>query len=134
MFNLQWHKRRENQLRAQIDILEERIVELRGERERLFDENHNLKTENKTLKVKRQIDEEQIAHKIKMREEQVDLDYKKKLQAAEAKKQEDVAKVKDEYRDKLENELKKRGDELKEMYKQILERLPNVNMAIRQKS
>lgn len=134
MFNLQWHKRRENQLRAQIDILEERIVELRGERERLFDENHNLKTENKTLKVKRQIDEEQIAHKIKMREEQVDLDYKKKLQAAEAKKQEDVAKVKDEYRDKLENELVKRGDELKEMYKEILERLPNVNMAIRQKS
>ena len=57
----------------------------------------------------------------------------KRVASAEKKADERVAKVKDQYRDKLENQLEKRGNELKEMYKEILERLPNVNMAIKQK-
>ncbi len=108
------------------------------ERSRLLDENDELKTDNKRLSKKRQIEQEEVAHKLKMREEQVDMDAEKRIAEAERKAAKDrddgIAKVKDKYRDKLENQLEKRGDEMKEMYKEILTRLPDVNLAIKQKS
>jgi hypothetical protein len=103
-------------------------------RDTLSDENHDLTTENKKLRQKKSMDEEMIAHKLKMREEQVEIDSTKKIAAGERAADERVATVKDEYRDKLETQLKKRGDELKELFKDILKRLPDVNLAIKQKN
>lgn len=84
------------------------------------------------------MEQEEIAHKLKMREEQVAMDASKRIADAEQKaakeRDEGIAKVKDKYRDKLENQLEKRGDEMKEMYSEILTRLPDVSLAIKQKS
>jgi hypothetical protein len=107
-------------------------------RDTLSDENHELVTENKKLKQKKQIEEEMIAHKLKMREESVVMDAEKRIGEAERKaakeKDEGIATTKDEYRDKLENQLEKRGDEMKEIQIEILNRLPDVSLAIKQKS
>jgi hypothetical protein len=103
-------------------------------RDNLSDENHELTTENKKLRQKKSMDEEMIAHKLKMREEQVEIDSTKKIAAAERGADKRVAEVKDKYRDKVETQLAKRGDELKELFKDILKRLPDVNLAIKQKN
>ena len=80
------------------------------------------------------MEDEMIAHKLKMREEQVIMDADKKIAAAEQKAAKNasnsIAEVKDTYRDKLENQLEKRGDELKGMYKEVLTRLPDISMEI----
>ena len=114
--------------------MEQRILSLQDERNTLTEENYDLKVENKKLKQTKQIEEEMIAHKLKMREEQVSLDADKRVakaeQVAAKKSTDDIAAVKDTYRDKLENQLEKRGDELKSMYKQVLTRLPDISMAI----
>lgn len=108
------------------------------QRQSLLEQNDELKVENKKLSQKKQMEDEMVAHKLKMREESVKLDADKRVSESERKsaKQKDdgIAKVKDEYRDKLENQLEKRGDEMKEMYSEILTRLPDVNLAIKQKS
>ena len=46
----------------------------------------------------------------------------------EREKDSEIAKVKDDYRDKLEGRLEKEVVNMKEMYGQILERLPNINV------
>ena len=107
---------------------------LHEERDALLEQVNELKAEAKALKQNRKIEEEQIAHKIAMREGDLEIAQKKAIADIERKADERVAKVKDEYRDKLEKQLATRGDELKEMYKEILARLPDVNLAIEQRS
>ena len=48
-----------------------------------------------------------------------------------AKFQEEVAEVKDKYRDKLEGFLEKQKNDIKGMYDEILNRLPNVNVKLK---
>ena len=128
MFGL--NTKKEARLVKRMGQLESRIVQLMDEKYSLEERVDGLKLENKKLSTKRQIEEEQIAHKIKMREEQVDLNFEKRVAKIEGEKQKAIAKVKDDYRDKTEKQLEKRGDELKKMYSEILMRLPDVSMAI----
>jgi len=129
-----FNQKRAAQLGKRITQLEDRCLVLTKVRDNLQDENAKLGSENEELRQKKQMDEEMIAHKLKMREESVALDADKRVSAAERKaareKDDGIAKVKDKYRDKLENQLEKRGDEMKAMYGQILKRLPDVSMAI----
>ncbi len=140
MFGWQEKRLREKcaQLESRCGDLIESVRELRDERDELTDENSDLKAENKQLQQKRQMEDEMVAHRLKIREESVKMDADKRISEAERKaakeKDDGIAKVKDKYRDKLENQLEKRGDEMKEMYSEILTRLPDVNMAIKQKS
>jgi hypothetical protein len=128
------NRKREQSLEGRCEQLEERCTMLLGKARELEDENHTLKVSNKKLAQTKQIEEEMIAHKLKMREEQTTLDAEKKISEAERKaakeKDEGIAATKDTYRDKLENQLEKRGNEMKEMYSEILTRLPDVTMAI----
>ena len=127
-------KRTEKALQDRIVLLETRVTRLSTEAYDLEDKNHTLTDENKKLSQKKQMDDEMIAHKLKMREEAMTLDSAKKISEAERKaakeKDEGIAKTKDKYRDKLETQLEKRGDEMKSMYSEILKRLPDVTMAI----
>ena len=108
---------------AKVDAMEKELDGLRDERRKLKDEVEDLKS-------KRKVEDEQLKHLLKIKEEKMDLEYQKKEAALESRKQDEIAKVKDQYRDKLETELRTRGTELKEMYGQILARLPDVSMAI----
>lgn len=131
---LSFMQRREKALQERIILLENRVTRLTDERDELIDTGVELKAKNKQLAQTRQMEDEMIAHKLKMREETVELSAEKRISAAERKafKQRDeaIAETKDEYRDKVENQLEKRGDELKEMYTEVLARLPDINVEL----
>lgn len=131
-------KRNEAHAKARIANLEDRVIELMEVRNTLVDEVSDLTSENKKLSQKKQIDDEMIAHKLKMREERVTQDADKRVSDAETKAEKrvitEVGKVKDEYRTKVEKQLEKRGDEMKEIQTEILNRLPDVSLAIKQKT
>lgn len=121
--------------------LEKRVTLLMEDRDNLLDEVSTLGSNLKKLALTKKISEEEVAHKLKMREEQVDLQYEKKAQKVEAAADKKVAAsevatltqvgaVKDEYRDKQEDTLNKRSDELRSMYSEILERLPDVSVNV----
>ena len=74
--------------------------------------------------------EEDIQHMVKMKEEKNALELEKEKIRLQGEQAERIAKVKDEYRDKVEKGLEKQNDNLKTMYGQILERLPDVKVKL----
>lgn len=93
----------------------------------LEEERTQLKREVEDLKSKKKIEEEQLKHLVKIKDEKRELEYKKKEMELESEKEREIAKVKDKYRDKMEENLISQKDDIKSMYSEILERLPNVN-------
>ena len=87
--------------------------------------------EIKTIEHKRKIADEDIKHMIKMKEEKIELQYQKKIVELEKQKAEEIAKVKDDYRDKMEEQLKTETQNVERKFESILKRLPNVNVRLK---
>lgn len=121
-----WSKKEE----AKMDF-SARCEKLEGKLQGLYDERVTLKEQVEDLKIEKKTSEEDIKHMVKMKEERLDIEFQKKVMELERKKQEEVAKVKDDYRDKLETNLVAQKDDIKDMYGEILERLPNINARLR---
>lgn len=100
--------------------------------EQLAKEAADLRLEVQGLKTKRKIEEEDIKHMLKMKEEALAIEKQKFELATEKAKNAEVAQVKDNYRDKLEAFLVQKNNEGDKRFAEILERLPNVTMAIKQ--
>ena len=122
--------------------LKTRTEKLEKELESLRVERLDLKDEVGDLKLKKKVEEEDIKHMVKMKEERLDLEHQKKtatLEAeyatknatAELEKQKAIGEVKDIYRDKAEKSLEKQVTDIKDMYGQILERLPSVAVKLK---
>jgi hypothetical protein len=111
---------------------EKECLELEGKLTGLKREIESLKTsrheEDTRLKHDRKIADEDIKHMVKMKEERLDLEQEKKIIVLQKESDVKIATVKDGYRDKMETRLKAETDQIKEMYGQILERLPNINV------
>lgn len=97
--------------------------------ERLKKERRSLKDQIADLKHEKKITEEDIKHMVRIREERIEVENEKKNLERDREKEQEIAKVKDEYRDKLEERLHKEVENMKEMYTQILQRLPTVEVA-----
>ena len=97
--------------------------------ERLKKERRELKDQIADLKHEKKITEEDIKHMVRIREERIEVENEKKNLERDREKEQEIAKVKDEYRDKLEERLHKEVENMKEMYTQILQRLPTVEVA-----
>ena len=82
-------------------------------------------------KHERKMSDEDIKHMVKIAKEKDALTLQKKVMDCDSEKEKAIAKVKDEYRDKMEERLQKEVEGIKEMYGQILERLPNVNARLK---
>ena len=117
--------------------IKKRIAALETERSKLFDEVLELRETNENLKLEAKIKEEDIKHMVRMKEEKMALeaDRKKhelqveydKMSVELAKQFEhDKAEIKDQYRDKLEKRLETEVKNMKEMYGEILQRLPTI--------
>ncbi len=113
--------------------LVERIDKLETTNEFLEKQRRELKEEVEDLKLKKKIEDEDIRHMIKMKEEKLALEQQKKDVDREAKYQEQLAQVKDGYRDKVEEQLETRIKDMGQMYSEILDRLPNVNVKLQGK-
>jgi len=108
-----------------------KMKELEDKKGRLQDEVLDLKQDLALVRNKKKMEEEDIKHMVKMSKEKNEIELKKKIMDVEREQQLAIAKVKDEYRDKLEKRLKTEVDNIKEMYGQILERLPNVTARLK---
>jgi len=111
--------------------IKDRNKELETECDELRSDRRELKDEVEQLKLKKKIEEEDIKHMVKMKEERLDLAHSKRLQDVELEKQKEVGGIKDTYRDKTEAQLEKQLVGMKDMYSEILERLPNINAKIK---
>lgn len=114
--------------------LEQYIEKLKADRDRLEDENHTLKVNVRDLKLQKKTEHEEIKHMITMKEGRMDLEFDKKQVVKDRARDEEIKKVRNQYRDKVESNLEKRGAELKEMYSEILTRLPDINVSLRGKT
>lgn len=110
---------------------ESELDKLIEEKKSLEKDVKRLKEEVEDLKLKKKISDEDIKHMVKLKMEAVDMDYKKRELVLEKKTVDEIAKVKDSYRDKHEAQLSKETDNIRQMYAQILERLPNVNVRMK---
>jgi len=121
-------QRKIQQLEERQEHLENRIISLTKERDRLTDSNASLERQNKDLSHRRKIDEEAIAHKVKMREEGIEIQYQKKETKLRGELAENLHKVKDDYQVKSEKQLQDQYKEIRVMYSEVLKRLPDVNV------
>ncbi len=115
---------RSKQVKTQIKTIE-------SERDTLNDSLLSVKNELAELKQKRKMEDEDIRHLVKIKEESLDIAHQKKQVELERTQQEAIAAVKDTYRDKQESTLQKQIEDGKEMYAEILARLPNVQVRLK---
>lgn len=113
------------------DVLKQEITKLERERDEIVDANRKLKDDLAGLQQKRKIEDDEIRHLVKMKESALEMEHSKKALELERKKDGEVAAVKDQYRDKLEAFLQQQVKDIKEMYGEILGRLPNVNVRLK---
>lgn len=109
---------------AEVAKLKDQIKELKKSKEK-------GEKDLRELQHKKKMEEEDIKHMVRMKEERMEVEQQKKIVELEKEKNEEIAKVKDEYRDKVEQSLEKRGTEIKEMYDEILKRLPDVSVRLK---
>ena len=120
----------EKQLQDRCTRLEERNIELRNANDNLEEAWHSQKIEYDKLERLKKVEEEEVAHKIKMRDEQVGIEKDKAIGKAERDADKRVMQVELKYQGKLTEGLEKRNDELRTMYTEILARLPDVTVDI----
>ena len=121
MFNVVFGKEKARKLVTTIDTL-------RKERDDSEEEARKLRATVADLKHEQKITEEDIKHMVRIREEKLELDFEKKNLERGRIQQEAIAAVKDEYRDKRETQLEAQNVVTREMYSEILERLPTVSV------
>ena len=108
--------------------LRKKVTELEKEIEDLKETKEIAESELRRVKHDHKMEEEDTKHLVKLREEKLNIEFQKKEMQVEKEKQDVIAEVKDAYRDKMEANLNKQISDIKGMYGQILERLPNVNV------
>jgi len=94
----------------------------------LKNDKRDLKEQIEELRLKKKMEEEDIKHMVRINNERKDIELEKekiKLQKVSA---DEIAAVKDNYRDKTEQQLEKQLTDMRGMYGEILERLPNYNV------
>ncbi len=95
------------------------------------EEQHSLTLHIEKLKLEKKNEMEETKHLVKLRDEKREIEFKKKEMDLEAAKATAIAEVKDTYRDKMESQLKNETENIKTMYGQILERLPNIKVGLK---
>ena len=96
----------------------------------LASQKHDLTLEVEKVKLEKKNEMEETKHLVKLRDEKREIEFKKKEMDIEAEKAKAIAEVKDTYRDKMEAQLKTETENIKVMYGQILERLPNIKVGL----
>ena len=101
------------------------------DKRKLQKEIEDLKHNIRELEHKKSLEEREIEHLVRMKEEKIAIETEKKqldLQGLFDKKVMDLQK---DYHEKVLKMLADEHQKMQEIYKQIMTRLPNVNLAIR---
>jgi len=103
--------------------------ELKADITRLEKEKRIIKDELEDLKHQKKMENEDIKHMVKINQERKDIELEKEKIKLAGEQTKAIAQVKDEYQDKTEKQLEKQLTNMKDMYGEILERLPNYNVS-----
>jgi len=90
----------------------------------------DLKDELEELKTKKVMEEREIKHLVKLKEEKLDVENQKKVLEMRQEYQDMASKLQKEYHDKQLVDLDLARKEMKEVYTKIMERLPNITAAL----
>ena len=93
-------------------------------------ERSTLKREVEDLKSKKKIEEEQIKHLVKIKDEKRELEYKKKEMDLKEESRTEIGKIKDEYQDKQIKMLDEAKKDTAKIHSEILARLPNIEAMV----
>jgi len=104
---------------AAIEKYSDKIIHLENTKNTLEQDIKNLAEEKRR-------EDENIKHATKIILEKNEIEFEKKIALIEKAKDTAIAAVKDEYRDKREEQLDTRGSEMKAMYTEVLAALTNV--------
>jgi len=97
-------------------------------------EIRELREEKEDLEFKKKMEEKEIAHLVKMKEEKIEMETQKKEIELIKDFQAKEMKLQTEYFDKVMETVKEGHKKMEDIYGEILRRLPNVNMSIRQEN
>ena len=94
-------------------------------------ELRKTKEELEDVKLKKKIEEEDIKHMVKIKLEQNEIEFQKKIITSDKEREAAIHIVKQEYADKMQARLEKEVVSIKEMYREILQRIPDVNVRLK---
>jgi len=121
------------ELQEKVAKYEKDIEELLTDRDKIQEEVHKLKVEKRQIKLENKIEVEDIKHMVRVKEERLDIKYEKKVVELEKKLNAQLLVNHNDYRDKVEKLLEKGQEQLRSMYSEILQRLPDIDVAIKGK-
>jgi len=101
------------------------------DKKKLEKEIEDLKHNIRELEHKKSLEEREIEHLVKMKEEKIAIETEKKSLDLQAKFDQKVMELQKDYHEKVMKMLADEHAKMQEIYKQIMTRLPNVNLAIR---
>ena len=122
-------------------VKDSEINSLRKQVDELIDQKQKYKVEIEELKLKKRLENEEIKHMVRINEERMEQEVTSKKIELEKKYHEDISKFKEqqrqelvlslkEFHSKIENRFNSELENLKETYKAIMARLPNVNLTL----
>jgi chromosome segregation ATPase len=108
-----------------------KLEQYENEIKSLREKKNGLEMDIEKIKLEKKNEMEDTKHLVKLRDEKRELEFERKEMNIESEKEREVASVKDEYRDKMEEQLANETKNIKEMYGQILERLPSIKVGLK---
>ena len=108
----------------------ELIRKLLGEKEDLDTTIGKLRHEKKELVHDNKLANEDIKHMVKIKEEKMEVANEKDRMKERADMRAEIEVLRQKFADKSEEFLQKQAEAVKEMYDQILKRLPDITYAI----
>lgn len=104
---------------------------LRRRQHQAEDEARQLRLEVESLKMKAQAADEELGHLLKIRDEKREVELERRKLELERIAQEQIGEIKEEYQTKIEEHLNGRIADLGKMYAELLNRLPNIEVALK---
>jgi hypothetical protein len=93
-------------------------------------EIRKLKNELEDLKTQKVMEEREIKHLVKLKEEKLEVENQKKVLELESKYNDKTMTLQKEYHNKQLIDIELARKEMKEVYEKIMERLPNINTSL----
>ena len=90
----------------------------------------DLKDELEELKTKKVMEEREIKHLVKLKEEKLDVENQKKVLEMRQEYQDMTTTLQKEYHEKQLKDIDVARKEMKEVHGEILKRLPNITAAL----
>ena len=94
------------------------------------EEVSKLKKEIAELELKKTMERREIEHLVKLKEEKLNIEHQKREVVLEKDFQKKEMKMQTEYHDKIMKAIEDARKEQQDTYKEIMKRLPNVNVRL----